>query len=56
VDFPPQYVRVESVTYSDGGERAKVALLTNEEPFLYPYFVYCERDRSGRWSETYSSN
>ena len=56
MDFPPQYVRVESVTYSDGGERAKVALLTNEEPFLYPYFVYCERDRSGRWSETYSSN
>ena len=36
MDFPPQYVRVESVTYSDGGERAKVALLTNEEPFLYP--------------------
>src|SRR5205823_11761795 len=24
VDFPPQYVRVESVTYSRDGERAKV--------------------------------
>jgi hypothetical protein len=55
-DFPPKYVRVESVTYSRGGERAKVALLTNEEPYLYPYYVYCERDESGRWSETHSSN
>jgi hypothetical protein len=55
-DFPPQYVRVESVTYSRDRERAKVALLTNEEPYLYPYYVYCERDRNGRWSETHSSN
>src|SRR5437763_14032287 len=35
-DFPSKYVRVESVTYSRDGERAKVALLTNEEPYLYP--------------------
>jgi hypothetical protein len=56
VDFPPQYVRVDGATYSRGGERAKVALLTNEEPYLYPYYVYCERDRDGRWSETHSSN
>ncbi|HET8822058.1 MAG TPA: hypothetical protein VFM57_10975 [Thermoleophilaceae bacterium] len=39
-----------------GGEQAKVALLTNEEPYLYPYFVYCERDENRRWSETHSSN
>jgi hypothetical protein len=44
------------VTYSHGGERAKVALLTNEEPYLYQYYVYCERDSDGRWSETHSSN
>jgi hypothetical protein len=56
VDFPPPYVRVESVTYSHDGNRAKVALLTNAEPYLYPYYVYCERDENGRWSETHSSN
>ena len=55
-DFPAQYVSVESVTYSHRGERARVALLTNEEPYVYPYFVYCERDSDGRWSETHSSN
>lgn len=33
VDFPPPSVRVESVTYSRGGEQAKIALLTNEEPY-----------------------
>lgn len=55
-DFPAKYVRVESVTYSRKGERAKVTLLTNEEPYLYPYYVRCERDEDGRWSETYSSN
>ena len=55
-DFPARYVRVESVTYSRKGGRAKVALLTNEEPYLYPYYVHCERDENGRWSETYSSN
>jgi hypothetical protein len=55
-DFPPQYVRVEKVGYSRDGRRAKVTLLTNEEPYLYPYYVYCERDSNGRWSETHSSN
>ena len=55
-DFPPQYVSVQSVTYSHDGNCAKVALLTNEEPYLYPYYVYCERDEDGRWSETHSSN
>jgi hypothetical protein len=55
-DFPPKYVEVESVTYSHGGEQATVALLTNEEPYLYPYYVCCERDSNGRWSETHSSN
>src|SRR5207244_8825498 len=28
-DFPPQYARVDGVTYSRRGKRAKVALLTN---------------------------
>jgi hypothetical protein len=55
-DFPPQYVSIQSVTYSHGDNRATVALLTNEEPYLYPYYVYCERDENGRWSETHSSN
>lgn len=55
-DFPPQYVRVESITYSGKGNRAKVALLTNQEPYLYRYYVNCERDENGRWGETSSSN
>jgi hypothetical protein len=55
-DFPPQYVRVESVTYSRMGQRARMALLTNEEPYLYPYFVDCERDENGCWIETGSAN
>jgi hypothetical protein len=55
-DFPPEYVRVASVSYSRDGRRATVSLLTNEEPYLYPYDVYCERDANGRWSETHSSN
>jgi hypothetical protein len=55
-DFPSRYVRVENVAYSGDGDHAKVALLTNEEPYLYPYYVYCERDEDGRWRETHSSN
>jgi hypothetical protein len=55
-DFPPQYVRVEGVTYSNDGSKATVKLLTNEEPYVYPYYVYCERDAEGRWIETHSSN
>src|SRR2546423_8963542 len=41
-DFPPQYVRVDKVSYSQHGRRAKVTLLTNEQPYLYPCYVYCE--------------
>lgn len=45
--FPPTFASVESVTYSRGGKRAKVALLTNEGPC----FACCKRDESGRWIE-----
>ena len=55
-DFPPEYVRVASVSYSKDRRRATVSLLTNEEPFLYPYYVHCERGADGRWNETHSSN
>jgi hypothetical protein len=55
-DFPAPYVRVERVSFSRDGRRATVALQTNEEPYLYPYFVYCERLPDGRWIETHSSN
>ena len=55
-DFPSRYVRVERVCYSTDGNEATVALLTNEEPYLYPYYVHCVRERSGRWFETYSHN
>jgi hypothetical protein len=55
-DIPPRYARVESVDYSRDGKKARVSLLTNEEPYLYPYYVYCERDDQGRWIEAYSAN
>src|SRR5258708_5148450 len=55
-DFPPKYARVESVSYSLDGSRATVTLLTNEEPYLYRYYVNCERNESGRWIETDSHN
>jgi hypothetical protein len=44
------------VSYSDDGSSAVVTLLTNEEPYLYPYYVHCVRGDSERWTETYSSN
>jgi hypothetical protein len=56
IGFPPQYARVESVSYSSDGSRATVKLLTNEEPYLYPYYVNCERNESGRWIEADSHN
>jgi hypothetical protein len=51
-----RYARVDEVTYAAGGSEARVTLLTNEEPHLYPYYVYCVRDRSGLWIETGSHN
>jgi hypothetical protein len=54
--FPPRYVRVEGVESFRDGNEARVALLTNEEPYLYPYFVYCVRTDDGRWIETDSHN
>jgi hypothetical protein len=55
-DWASKFVRVESVTYSEDGQAATVALMTNEEPRLYPYYVYCTRDASGRWIATHDSN
>jgi hypothetical protein len=55
-DFPPKYARVESVSYSSDGSRATITLLTNEEPYLYRYYVNCERNESGRWIETDGHN
>jgi hypothetical protein len=55
-DFPPRYARVESVSYSSDSSRATVKLLTNEEPYLYRYYVNCERNESGRWTEADGHN
>ena len=55
-DIPPQYARVESVTFSPDGRQALVTLLTNEEPYLYPYYVWCVRDSRGLWHETAGHN
>lgn len=55
-DFPTKYVRVEEVSYSDNGNTALVTVITNEEPYLYPYYVHCAREASGRWSETGGHN
>jgi hypothetical protein len=45
--FPSRYAGVESVEYHEHGNSAKVTLMTNEEPYLYPYYVYCERNEHG---------
>lgn len=56
IGWDTRYARVDEVTYSQDGSQARVTLLTNEEPFVYPYYAYCVRDRSGLWIETHSSN
>lgn len=48
-DIPSRFVRVSGVKYSKARDRACVWLLTNDEPYLYPYTVYCWRDERGRW-------
>jgi hypothetical protein len=55
-EIPDRYVRVVSVKYHGDGDHAVVELLTNEEPVLYPYTVFCERDASGKWHEAGSHN
>jgi hypothetical protein len=35
--FPPPFVRIDRVQYHPDGHHAVVELLTNEEPYLYPY-------------------
>jgi hypothetical protein len=55
-EIPARYVRVVSVKYHTDGNHAVVELLTNEEPRLYPYTVFCVRDRSGRWHEASGHN
>ena len=50
-DIPERYARVAKVTYSADGGEAAVELLTNEEPYLYPYYVHCVRDSHGLWHE-----
>jgi hypothetical protein len=49
-DIPPQFAQISRLTYSASGEDATVWLLTNDEPYLYPYTVCCFRDdEQGRW-------
>jgi hypothetical protein len=55
-EIPSRYVRVVDVSYSPDGKRAVVDLLTNEEPYVYPYTVHCRRDASGRWHEAGGHN
>jgi hypothetical protein len=55
-DIPPRYARVEEVRYLPDGRLAKVTLLTNDEPYLYPYYVWCVRDSRGLWHEAGGSN
>jgi hypothetical protein len=55
-EIPASYVRVVSVQYHPDGNHAVVELLTNQEPYLYPYTVFCERDRFGRWHEAGGHN
>lgn len=53
-DFDPRYAGVVRVTFNSPDE-AVVELATNEEPYLYPYVVYCHRIQ-GRGVEGISHN
>lgn len=54
--IPAKYAKVQSVEYSVNGREARVTLLTNEEPYVYPYYVYCFRDSRGLWQEGHGHN
>ena len=53
--FDPRYAKVIKVTYLRSGRFAEVELATNEEPFVYPYWVMCERVEGG-WINRADSN
>jgi hypothetical protein len=36
IGWDTRYARVDKVTYSEDGSQARVTLLTNQEPFIYP--------------------
>jgi hypothetical protein len=55
-DIPPRFARIDRVRYHDDGNHAVVELLTNEEPHLYPYTVFCVRDSLGRWHDAGGHN
>jgi len=52
--FDPRYARVVRTIYR-GSDEAEVELATNEEPYLYHYWVRCHRGDEG-WVEIASGN
>jgi hypothetical protein len=54
--FPPRVARVDRVQYHEDGSHVVVELQTNEEPYLYPYTIFCARDPAGHWHEAGSRN
>jgi hypothetical protein len=52
--FDPRYARVVKVEFKSD-EHAIVELATNEEPYLYAYFVHCHLEPEG-WTEGVSHN
>lgn len=52
--FDPRYAQVMEIVFF-GPDEAEVELATNEEPYLYPYFVQCRRVVGG-WIEGASGN
>ncbi len=53
--FDPRYAKVVDVRYLHGGQFADVELATNEPPYLYPYWVLCERVEGG-WVDKLGGN
>lgn len=53
-DFDLRYARVVRTVFY-GPDDAEVELATNEEPYLYPYFIRCSRGPEG-WIETGGGN
>jgi hypothetical protein len=52
--FDPRYARVVETEYEDH-DLAMVELATNEEPYLYTYFVRCKPSATG-WVDVAGHN
>ncbi len=46
-DIPPAYGQAVAIAVAPDGPHAAVLLATNEEPFVEPYMVVCDKTEDG---------